>query len=423
MNKIYLSALALIAGASISAQVNNAGFENWTTGSPNDWINFNITSTIGDITDGSTNVITPATEVTTGATEGNSFAKLTSFNLANSTDATNYPDGDYGSILVQDIVSTDKYEDFTFDVKYDVKPNDTAIFIVQAYDGAGNLVGAGSEIFGGTQNAFSTVTVDMNYIGAVTEYTVFIASSEGQIFNNALSTLAPGSWISVDNIVVGAIIPNVPDVTNVLATDISDNEDGSDLELTFDIPDESNINAYYVVAMQSNVSPFDLSNAEAFIAGSGVMIATTGANQTFNFTAAGEYWRINAAGDAVENVAIEEDVEMKIYVLVEAATGYSSVIATSNAITLTSPVSVTDQYKEISIYPNPANNFVNFKIDGLENGTVIINSVTGQEVVNTTISNGMKQVDVSNLNNGVYIYTIRNNNNEVIKTNKLVVRK
>jgi len=52
----------------------------------------------------------------------------------------------------------------------------------------------------------------------------------------------------------------------------------------------------------------------------------------------------------------------------------------------------------------------------------MINSVSGQEVVNTQI-NGTKKVNVSHLNNGIYIYTLHNQNGEVVKTNKLVIRK
>lgn len=423
MNKIYLSALALIASASISAQILNPGFENWTAGEPTDWITLNGAVAVGDVTDGNSNILVPAVEETAGATEGSSYLRLNSFNLANSTDVTNFPNQDYGSIAVQDFNGTDQYVDFSFDVKYDVVANDTAIIMVQSYDAAGNVSGQGFEVFGGSQATFNTVTIPMMYIGAVASHRAYIVSSESQIFTGVTSTMAPGSWIAVDNIVVGAPIPDVPNVSNVVATDISDNHDGSDLTVTFDVPDETNVNSYYALAMASDVTPAALADGIGFILANGTPIAKTGAAQSFNFTAAGEYWRINAAGNAVEAIAIEEDVEMNVYILVEGSTGYNSVYAASNAVTLTSPLSVAEQVKEINVYPNPANNFVNFKVDGLENGSVIINSITGQEVVNTAIGNGTTKVNVSNLNNGVYIYTVRNQNGEVVKTNKLVVRK
>jgi hypothetical protein len=421
MNKIYLSALALLVGSAINAQVTNPSFENWTSGDPDGWTTNNVFAAFGDITDGSGNTISAATEIMTGATNGNSSLKLTSFNLANSTDSI-APDGDYGGILLQDVVTTNKYADFSFDLKYDIKTNDTAIIAIQAFNAAGSLVGSKIESFAGIQSSFGTTTIAMTYSGSVAEYTIFMVSSEAQVLTNALSTIAPGSFLEVDNIVLGAIIPDAPLATNIVATDVSSNNNGSDLEISFDIPDETNVSNYYVLAMTSAITPDQLNDDIGFLLNNGIQIAPDGANQTYNFTAAGEYWKLNAGGTALEVAPIVENEEMIVYVLVEGTNGYSSVYAGSNAITLTSLVSVVDQYKEISIYPNPANSFVNFKVDGLVNGTIMINSVSGQEVVNTQI-NGTKKVNVSHLNNGIYIYTLHNQNGEVVKTNKLVIRK
>lgn len=84
--------------------------------------------------------------------------------------------------------------------------------------------------------------------------------------------------------------------------------------------------------------------------------------------------------------------------------------------------SIAINEKDVKVFPNPANDFVTFQIDGLENGNVVISSITGQEVVNTSL-NGVTKVDVSALNNGVYIYKISNSNGELVKTSKLVIQK
>lgn len=84
--------------------------------------------------------------------------------------------------------------------------------------------------------------------------------------------------------------------------------------------------------------------------------------------------------------------------------------------------SIAINEKDVKVFPNPANDFVTFQIDGLENGNVVISSITGQEVINTSL-NGVAKVDVSALNNGVYIYKITNSNGELIKTSKLVIQK
>src|SRR5690554_7386131 len=95
MKKIYLSALALVLGVGINAQVLNPSFENWTTGEPDDWTTLNMVTSIGTVTDENSDPVTPALEVTTGATDGNSFITLTSFNLSGSANPQ-VPNGDYG---------------------------------------------------------------------------------------------------------------------------------------------------------------------------------------------------------------------------------------------------------------------------------------------------------------------------------------
>jgi len=419
MKKIYLSALALVLGVGINAQVLNPSFENWTTGEPDDWTTLNLATTIGTVTDENSDPVTPALEVTTGATDGNSFITLTSFNLSGSANPQ-VPNGDYGSIAYQDINSTDKYEDFSVDVMYDIKANDTAIITLQAYDASDNLVGIGVEYFAGTQATFSTVTIPMQYFGTVASYTMFIASSEGQIIQSVNSTIGVGSKLSVDNIVLGTVLSEAEPVANVVASDISDNHDGTDLEVTFEVPDETNIESYYVAVFASPYSGSNLAQQEGFMMANGIEITPNGNNQTHTFSASDVYWDV--VGGSFADNPIVENVEFIVSVYSKGATGYTGVITNSNPVTLTSSVAVKKQIKELNIYPNPASNFVNFEIDGLENGNVIINSITGQEVVNTTINNS-KQVDVSNLNNGVYIYTVRNSNGEVVKTNKLIIRK
>ncbi|RYM34506.1 T9SS type A sorting domain-containing protein [Brumimicrobium glaciale] len=420
MKIFYLLGLISVLSTSITAQVINPSFENWTTGEPDDWLNFNG---VGDITDENGNTIIPAKEETTGATEGNSYIKLTSFNLANTNDPVNLPNGIRGSVAYQSFNSTDKFLNFELDITYDIKPNDTAVILIDAFDNSGSRVGSGKVYLGGSQTTLATVTVDMSYDPFnVASYKINIASSEGQVLASVNSTIAPGSWLAVDNIVEGIILQDAPNVTNVIASDVNDNHDGSDLEVSFDIPDETKVSNYYVIAM-SGITPADLGNGAGFILNSGNQTTTTGSDQTYNFTTAGVYWRTDPKTFIIEPTPIVENVEMKVYILVEGASGYMNVYEASNLITLTSPLSLSDQYKEISIYPNPAINFVNFKIDGLENGSVSIISVTGQELVKQNFSNGTKQVDISKLNSGVYFYTIRNKRDEIIKTNKLVVRK
>ena len=73
---------------------------------------------------------------------------------------------------------------------------------------------------------------------------------------------------------------------------------------------------------------------------------------------------------------------------------------------------------EFSVYPNPANGYVNIssKVSGDKN--IAIYNVLGKQVINTIISS--ERLDISNLNSGVYIMKISQNG--VSSTKKLVVR-
>src|SRR5690554_8140817 len=137
---------------------------------------------------------------------------------------------------------------------YDIKANDTAVITLQAYDASDNLVGVGTEYFAGAQASLSTVTIPMQYFGTVASYTMFIASSEGQIFQSVNSTIGVGSKLSVDNIVLGTVLSEADPATNIVASDISDNGDGSDLQVTFDAAaNESTVSEYRVIVIEQGL--------------------------------------------------------------------------------------------------------------------------------------------------------------------------
>lgn len=293
MNKFYFSALMLIFGATsaLNAQAPNPSFENWTSGEPDGWTSLNYASPTDE--DGN------PMDVVEQITDGSSYMKISSYNVINSTNPTEFPDGVYGSYVYQEFLSSTKHLEFSVDVNYNLKPNDTTVVMVSAIDIDKNVIGQGIKRFGGTQSELSSVLIEMSYSiffeEPVHSYVVGISSSEtralGQLYD---STAAIGSWIGVDNIIPGDLLS---------------------------VPKE------------------ELANTK------------------------------------------------------------------------------------IKIYPNPASDVVNFDLDELNNGTITINSVTGQEVVNTKFTNGTKKINVNHLNNGVYIYTVRNQNRNVVKTGKLIIRK
>jgi hypothetical protein len=71
-----------------------------------------------------------------------------------------------------------------------------------------------------------------------------------------------------------------------------------------------------------------------------------------------------------------------------------------------------------SVYPNPANGYVNITSQTSGDKNVTVYNVLGKQVINTTINTD--RLDISNLNSGIYIVKISQNG--VSSTKKLVVR-
>jgi hypothetical protein len=74
----------------------------------------------------------------------------------------------------------------------------------------------------------------------------------------------------------------------------------------------------------------------------------------------------------------------------------------------------------VKVYPNPTNDILNVDInEGQFRYIIEILSLDGV-LVKTVISKGSTRIDVSELTNGIYFYTI-SNENEVILTQKLII--
>jgi len=86
-------------------------------------------------------------------------------------------------------------------------------------------------------------------------------------------------------------------------------------------------------------------------------------------------------------------------------------------------VSVSDiETNEARVYPNPAKNQI--IIEGTPDVSKIeIFTITGSLVLEATVSSLKTNVDISQLQNGTYLYSVLDNNGIVISSDKLVVKK
>lgn len=91
------------------------------------------------------------------------------------------------------------------------------------------------------------------------------------------------------------------------------------------------------------------------------------------------------------------------------------------------PLKIEDKPKYLFKYdisPNPASNFVAFKADVLNNKShqITISDLTGRPLIVVLKNERKKIIDVSNLSNGVYIYSI-NEDDQIVTSGKLFILK
>ena len=77
----------------------------------------------------------------------------------------------------------------------------------------------------------------------------------------------------------------------------------------------------------------------------------------------------------------------------------------------------------VNVYPNPANELVNFQITTAKLKSIEIVDVTGRLIANASVNTEMTQFDISEFNDGTYFYRILDESGNVAITNKLMIVK
>lgn len=78
---------------------------------------------------------------------------------------------------------------------------------------------------------------------------------------------------------------------------------------------------------------------------------------------------------------------------------------------------------ELSVFPNPATNLVNFSTSSLEATKVHAVDLTGKIIATETMEMGKAKLNTSNLASGVYMYQVVDKDNQVLTTGKFNVNK
>lgn len=432
MKKIYLSVASALIGLASFGQ-SNLGFETWTTGNPNNWGLYTqeaMSMNTVVAASGGTATATPV-EQSTPAAEGSLAAKLTSFTLSGATNAQY--NGNWGSMVSQLFTTTQKIETISYQFKSQITAADSAVILVELYNDAGaapsqtNIIGQGRSFIKGNNTSWTSGTITVNYFStdAPVSARIVVVSSVGELYNG-VAAVVPGSTIEIDDIAI-QYSTEVPaaNVTNVVATDIADAGDGSDLRVTFTVPsaEGTDVDTYYAVVMDPSLTLGMLQDPLTFVETNGYEITPNGSNQTYTFAASDVYWKVNQAGTAVESTPIVENQPLKVWIYVKAQAGKTDVYASSNQITLTSPLAVEGLISEaVKLYPNPATDILTIEFGTATVTGVNIINLSGQVISNNSVNNGTVKVDVSNLQSGMYIYQAVDANGSVLKTDKFSKR-
>ena len=98
--------------------------------------------------------------------------------------------------------------------------------------------------------------------------------------------------------------------------------------------------------------------------------------------------------------------------------GSNGALASGNSSSL-SAIENAAEALQIRVYPNPVSDLIHVTVtDKVIGSTVKIHSLLGTEVISKNVTEGQEAIDVSSLQQGLYLYNILDKNNKVILSGK-----
>ena len=93
-------------------------------------------------------------------------------------------------------------------------------------------------------------------------------------------------------------------------------------------------------------------------------------------------------------------------------------------VSITAPVSeIESALQKLEVYPNPASSILHISFDYEPAKEISIIDLSGRFIAKTIIEGNNTEINLSNLNNGMYLYQIIKNDGSIIKTGKFNVEK
>jgi hypothetical protein len=72
------------------------------------------------------------------------------------------------------------------------------------------------------------------------------------------------------------------------------------------------------------------------------------------------------------------------------------------------------------LYPNPVNEKVTVELTGKANGTLTILDLNGKVILSAEVLQSTMIIDLSALNNGIYVYSFMNKEDQTVTNGKLI---
>ena len=97
-----------------------------------------------------------------------------------------------------------------------------------------------------------------------------------------------------------------------------------------------------------------------------------------------------------------------------------------NQVTMTVNAGINDMAaisNSVKVFPNPAKDVINFAIEGNLAKSISVMDITGKLIENVGTSFGESQINLNNYSSGIYLYQIKAQDGQLIKSGKFTVSK
>lgn len=210
-----------------------------------------------------------------------------------------------------------------------------------------------------------------------------------------------------DSILAGHVQP-IGTTMNVAGTDNSDNGNASDLTVSFDaLTDETYITEYRLMAVKAaSAASFDLSTAEAIASGNYQAVTPSGANfsQALALTFKDSDGATLVAGDNYQFFVLAMSSYPDQTILVNAGNTLS---AASTDVMFNAFDGISELANQFIITNNKNN--ISISGNGNKMSSVILVDMNGKTVINSNPNSNNDNINISDLNSGMYILSIETN--------------